>query len=445
MDGDATRKSVLSNGIRVITETMPSVRTVSMGVWVGTGSRYEAAGVHGISHFLEHLFFKGTDRRSALEIAQAVDALGGQMNAFTDREHTCYFVKVLVNHLPTVVDLLADMLLNSALDPEAIDRERQVITEEIKSYEDSPDELAQDLMAQTIWDGHPLGRSVIGTRKTVSRLQRDDFLRYVEERYRPNNLVVAAAGNVEHGAVVDLIETHLGRWNGRTNEQPTETPVIMPATRLRVKDVEQVHLCLATGGRAQADGDLYVLEVLDNVLGSGMSSRLFHEIRENRGLVYTIASYAAAYREGGLFVIYAAMSPENGPEVVRLTLDEAARLASSLADHEVARAKESLKGNLMLGLESTGSRMTKLARSELYYGRQVELDEMIQRIDAVTADAVRSEARRIFTPDQLAMAAIGPFRAQQSLAADLERTFDECRTGLSRPAPAPVPVPTTVG
>jgi len=304
-------------------------------------------------------------------------------------------------------------------------------------------------MAQTIWDGHPLGRSVIGTRKTVSRLQRDDFLRYIEERYRPNNLVVTAAGNVEHAAVVGLIETHLGSWNGRTSEQPTETPVIMPATRLRVKDVEQVHLCLATGGRAQADGDLYVLEVLDNVLGSGMSSRLFHEIRENRGLVYTIASYAAAYREGGLFVIYAAMSPENGPEVVRLTLDEAARLAASLADHEVARARESLKGNLMLGLESTGSRMTKLARSELYYGRQVELDEMIQRIDAVTPEAVRAEAQRIFTADQLAMAAIGPFRAQQSLAADLERTFDEYRTGLSRPAlapaPASVPVPTTVG
>jgi predicted Zn-dependent peptidase len=454
MDAGATRKTVLSNGIRVITEGMPSVRTVSLGMWVGTGSRYESAGAHGISHFLEHLFFKGTARRSALDIAQTVDALGGQMNAFTDREHTCYFVKVLADHLPTVVDLLADMLLDSALDPEAIERERQVITEEIKTYEDSPDELAQDLMAQTIWDGHPLGRPVIGTRKTVSRLQRDDFLRYIDERYRADNLVVAAAGNIEHDAVVDLLETSLGRWNGRTSEQTTETPVILPTTRLRVKDVEQVHLCLATRGRAQADDNLYVLEVLDNVLGSGMSSRLFYEIREKRGLVYTIASYAASYREGGLFVIYAAMSPENGPEVVRLTIDEAAGLPITLTDQEVARAKESLKGNIMLGLESTGSRMTKLARSEFYYGRQIGLDEIIRRIDAVTPEAVRAEAREIFTPDQMAMAAIGPFRAQQELAAELERTFAECTSKLPKaeaPAAAaeavtaPTPVPTTVG
>lgn len=451
MDADPTRKSVLSNGIRVITEAMPSVRTASMGIWVGTGSRYESAGVHGVSHFLEHLFFKGTHRRSALEIAQAVDALGGQMNAFTDREHTCFYVKVLANHLPTVVELLADMLLDSALDPEAIERERQVITEEIKAYEDSPDELVQDLMAQTIWDGHPLGRSVIGTRRTVSRMQRDDFVRYIEERYRPNNLLVSVAGNVEHEAVVGLIDTHLGRWDGRVSEQPTEVPAIVPATRLRVKDVEQVHLCLATRGRAQGDDDVYVLEVLDNVLGGGMSSRLFHEIREKRGLVYTIASYAASYREGGLFVIYAAMSPENGPEVVRLTFDEVAGLPASLTDQEVARAKESMKGNVMLNLESTGSRMTKLARSEFYYGRQIELDEIIRRIDAVTPEAVRAEARAIFTPDQLAMAAIGPFRAQQELAADLERTFGDCLTRLSRPAlPAAAPaeaapVPTTVG
>ncbi len=431
-------KSVLHNGIRIITETMPHVRTASLGIWVATGSRYEAAGVHGISHFLEHLFFKGTHTRSALDIAQAVDALGGQMNAFTDKEHTCFFVKVLANHLPAVVELMADMLLNSAFDPDAIKRERQVITEEIKMYEDSPDELVQDLVAQTIWNGHPLGRPIIGTRKIVSRLGRDDFVQYIAERYRADNLVVSVAGNVEHEAVVELIGRHLGGWNGRTTDQSSEAAALSPTISLRAKDIEQVHLCLATEGRAQADDDLYALEVLDNVLGSGMSSRLFHEIREKRGLVYSISSYAASYREGGLFVVYAAMSPETGPEVVRLTFDEIARFPQTLESSEIERAKESLKGSVMLGLESTGSRMTKLARSELYYGRQITLDEIIQRIDAVTPDAVRQMAAGIFVPEKLAMAAIGPFKEHAALRDDLEKTFTECLGRLRRAPGEPV-------
>lgn len=440
---EPVQKSVLPNGIRIITEAMPHVRTASLGIWVATGSRYEAASIHGISHFLEHLFFKGTHRRNALEIAQAVDALGGQMNAFTDREHTCFYVKVLANHLPTVVDILADMLLNSALEPEAIERERQVITEEIKMYEDSPDELVQDLVAQTIWNGHPLGRSVIGTRMTVAGLTREHFVQYLDQRYRPDNLVISAAGDIEHDAVLSLLSSHLGEWDGRATTQPTESPPLTPSVSIRTKDIEQVHLCLATRGLPQADNDLYVMEVLDNVLGSGMSSRLFHEIREKRGLVYTISSYAAAYREGGLFIIYAAMSPEGGPEVIRLTFDEIVALPDTLTDAEVARAKESLKGNVMLSLESTGSRMYKLARSELYYGRQIGLDEIIGRIDAVTTDAVRQMALEIFTPDQLAMAAIGPFAAAGPQRADLERTFAESLSRL--PAPRVARVASTAG
>jgi len=440
---EPVQKSVLPNGIRIITEAMPHVRTASLGIWVATGSRYEAASIHGISHFLEHLFFKGTHRRNALEIAQAIDALGGQMNAFTDREHTCFYVKVLANHLPTVVDIMADMLLNSALEPEAIERERQVITEEIKMYEDSPDELVQDLVAQTIWNGHPLGRSVIGTRMTVAGLTREHFVQYLDQRYRPDNLVISAAGDIEHDAVLSLLSSHLGEWDGRATTQPTESPPLTPSVSIRTKDIEQVHLCLATRGLPQADNDLYVMEVLDNVLGSGMSSRLFHEIREKRGLVYTISSYAAAYREGGLFIIYAAMSPEGGPEVVRLTFDEIVALPDTLTDAEVARAKESLKGNVMLSLESTGSRMYKLARSELYYGRQIGLDEIIGRIDAVTTDAVRQMALEIFTPAQLAMAAIGPFAAAGPQRADLERTFAESLSRL--PAPRVARVASTAG
>ncbi|MDR7520866.1 MAG: pitrilysin family protein [Armatimonadota bacterium] len=428
-------KSVLPNGIRVVTEAMPQVRTASLGIWVGTGSRYEPASQHGISHFLEHLFFKGTHTRSALVIAQAVDALGGQMNAFTDREHTCFYVKVLANHLPAIVELLADMLLNSAFDPDAIERERQVVIEEIKTYEDSPDEVVQDLITQTIWDGHPLGRSVIGTRKAVAKLTREDFVRYIEKRYRPDNIVISVAGDIRHEAVVDLVAQHLAGWDGRTTHLPTEIPTPSPAVNLKTKEIEQVHLCLATRGRAQGDEDRYVLAVLDNLLGGGMSSRLFQEIRETRGLVYTIASYSASYREGGLFVIYAAMSPENAPEVMRLTIEEIARLPAALDEAELHRAKESLKGSIMLSLESTGSRMSKLARSELYYGRQIEFDEILARIDAVTAADVAKMATEIFTPDQMAMAAIGPFGTQAASRAELERTFT---ASLARLTPAPV-------
>ncbi|MBI3998544.1 MAG: insulinase family protein [Armatimonadetes bacterium] len=439
---DLVQTSLLPNGIRVVTEVMPQVRTASLGLWVATGSRYESAAVHGISHFLEHLFFKGTHRQSALQIAQAVDAVGGQMNAFTEKEHTWFYVKVLANHLPAMVELMADMLLNSALDPEAIERERQVITEEIKTYEDSPDELVQDLICQTIWNGHPLGRSVIGTRRTVSSLSRADFLQYMEQRYRPDNIVISVAGDIEHGAVMEMLARHLADWNGRAAPQPTEAPPLSPSVTLRPKDVEQVHVCLATRGRPQADDSLYVLEVLDNVLGSGMSSRLFYEIREKRGLVYTIGSYTPSYREGGLFVIYAAMSPEAGPEVLELTFDEIAGLPQTLRDDEVARAKESLKGNVMLSLEGTTSRMTKLARSELYYGRQITLDEILQKIDAVTLDDVRRMAAGIFTADQPAMAAIGPFSTQPALGTQLERTFTE---GLGRLSARAAQVASTVG
>ena len=431
------QKTTLPNGIRVVTEAMPQVRTASMGIWVGTGSRYEPASAHGISHFLEHLFFKGTAARSALAIAQAVDALGGQMNAFTDKEHTCFYVKVLANHLPAIVELVADMLLNSAFDPEAIEKERQVITEEIKSYEDSPDEVVQDLIAQTMWDGHPLGRSVIGTRKAVAKLGRDDFIRYIERRYRADNIVISVAGDVEHGAVAALINQHFGRWDGKASVQPTEIPGLTPTVSIRMKDIEQVHLCVATRGRAQGDEDRYVLVVLDNILGGGMSSRLFQEIRETRGLVYTIASYSASYREGGMFVIYGAMSPENAPEVLRLTFEEIAKLAPAFDEAELHRAKESLKGSVMLSLESTGSRMFKLGRSELYYGRQIGLDEIIGRIDAVTLDDVRAMAAQIFTPDQLAMAAIGPFAARSAARADLERTFAESVSHLAPVAAVP--------
>ncbi len=418
--------SVLPNGIRVLTERMPSVRTAAMGIWVRVGSRYEPASHHGVSHFLEHLFFKGTERRSALEIAQAVDDIGGSMNAFTDREHTAFYVKVLAKHLPRAVEIYADMLLHSALAPDAIERERQVINEEIKMYEDSPDELVQDLFAQTIWNGHPLGRPVIGTVAAVDRLRRDDFLEYISQRYRPDNVVVAVAGDVQHERVVGLITEAFGGWTGRATPMVIDPPRLQAGVSTRFKETEQVHLCMGTRGLAQSDEARYVLSVLDNIMGGGMSSRLFQEIRERRGLVYTITSYAASYQDGGLFVIYGAMSPDVGPQVITLTLAELEKIkAARVETAELQRTKESMKGSLMLSLESTDSRMFKLGRSELYHGRQISLDELIARIDAVTADDVQAMANALFDPRQLTLAGIGPFRSDGTLEASIRAAFEQ--------------------
>lgn len=421
---DVIAKSVLPNGLRIVTERMPQVRTASMGIWVNAGSRFEPAGHHGISHFLEHLFFKGTETRTALQIAQAADEVGGQMNAFTDREQTVFYVKVLAAHFERAVDIVADMLLRSTFAPEHIDRERQVIAEEIKSYEDSPDELVQDLFAQTVWNGHPLGRPVIGTLATVNRLTRDDLVGYVRRYYRPGNVVIAVAGDIEHAQVVDVLGRHLGSWDGAAAPAAGDPPRPRSEVATRLKETEQIHLCLGTQGLAQGDEARYTLSLLDHVLGGGMSSRLFQEIRERRGLVYTITSYASSYRDGGLVVIYAGMSPDAGPEVVRLTLDEVEKMTREPVDAaELVRAKESLKGSLMLSLESTGSRMSSLARSEIYYGRQITLDELIAKIDAVTAEEMQAMAVALFQPARLSMAAIGPFRSDGALLAPMRDAF----------------------
>ncbi|HET6947366.1 MAG TPA: pitrilysin family protein [bacterium] len=421
---DDIAKSVLGNGLRVVTERMPQVRTAAMGIWVNAGSRYEPASQHGISHFLEHLFFKGTASRTALEIAQAADEIGGQMNAFTDREQTVFYVKVLSAHFERAVEIVADMLLHSTFAPDAIERERQVIAEEIKSYEDAPDELVQDLFAQTVWNGHPLGRPVIGTLATVNRLTRDDLVQHVHQFYRPGNVVVSVAGDIDHAEVVEVLGRHFGRWEGAASPVAADPPRPQADLVTRLKETEQVHLCLGTQGRAQGDEARYTLSLLDHLLGGGMSSRLFQEIREKRGLVYTITSYASSYRDGGLFVIYAGMSPDAGPEVIRLTLDEVEKMTREPVEaSELSRAKESLKGSLMLSLESTGSRMSILARSEIYYGRQITLDELIAKVDAVTAADLQRMAAELFQPRRLSMAAIGPFRSDGALAASMREAF----------------------
>ncbi len=418
-----TEHTILPNGIQVLTESMPAVRTAAVGIWIGTGSRYEEAPLGGISHFLEHLFFKGTETRTALDIASAADAIGAQLNAFTDREGTVLYGKALSNHLPDVLDLMADMLLHASLESNALERERQVILEEIKMYEDSPDELVGDLFAQTVWNGHPLGRPVIGTVETVRALTRDDFLRYRAQHYQPGNVIVAVAGDVRHAEVVGLVAERLGGWEGTALQRPTERPLVRPDISLRSKETEQVHLTIGTRGLPQGDEGRYVMAILDGILGGGMSSRLFQEIRERRGLVYTITTYHSAYRDAGLFVVYGAMSPSAAPQVTSLVLEEFEKIKDRIPPEELSRAKESLKGVIMLSLESTDSRMFNLARSQIYFGRQFSLDEILARIDAVTAEQVQAMAAETLVPERLALAAIGPFRSDGALSRTLTQAF----------------------
>ena len=414
------RRTVLPNGLVVLTEPMEQVRTASLGVWIGTGSRYETRAQMGICHFIEHALFKGTASRSALEIAQAMDAIGGHLNAFTDKEHTCYYLRVLSNHLDRGMDVLADMLLHPAFEPDALERERQVILEEILMYEDAPDDLVHDLFAATLWPEHPLGWPIAGTVETVSRLTGADLVRFMGASCRPNVSLLAAAGRLSHEEIVGLAVRALGAWDGRGATPTVSPPATRAAAAFRSKDIEQVHLCLGVPGFPQAHRDRYALAVLDTVLGSGMSSRLFQEIREARGLAYAISTYHAAYRDAGAFVVYAGTSPTSAREVVRLVLDNLARSRDGLEPAEIDRAKESLKGSLMLDLETPGSRMSKLARSEQYFGRQLTLDEIIGEVDAVGGGDVRRVAESLFVPGRTALAAIGPFDANPGLASSLE-------------------------
>jgi predicted Zn-dependent peptidase len=419
------RRTALASGLVVVTEPMDHVRTASLGVWIPAGSRYEDERRMGVSHFIEHALFKGTTSRSALEIAQAMDAIGGQLNAFTDKEHTCYYLRVLSEHLDAGMEILADMLLHPALEPQALERERQVILEEISMYEDSPDDLVHDLFAATLWPGHPLGWPISGSQASVAGLRRADLEAFMDARYRSDGSLVAAAGLLSHERIVEIVERRLGAWGGRQVPAPVEPPGPRRALAFRSKEIEQVHLCLGVPALPQAHPDRYILAVLDTALGGGMSSRLFQEIREERGLAYSITSYHAAYRDCGAFVVYAATGPETSREVVRLTLAELARARRGLTEEEVARAKECLKGSLMLDLETPESRMSKLARSEQYFGRQLTLDEIIAAVEAVRREDVRRLAAELLIPERITLVAIGPFDQHPGLQEALEEAVRE--------------------
>ena len=395
----------LANGIRIVTERMPEARSVSLGVWVGVGGRDEPAALAGASHFLEHLVFKGTSTRTARQIAEAVDAVGGEMNAFTNREHTAYYTRLPADRIDLGLDILGDVLTDPAFRPPEVDAERQVILEEILMNLDVPEDHVHTLLAEALYPGHPLGREVLGTRETVEAATRDEIADFFAHWYRPRNLVVAAAGRLEHDRVVEALAGTLGRLDG--GERPTrDRPAADVEPRVVLDDpTEQAHVAMGWRAVDHHDDDRYPLMVANQILGGGMSSRLFQEVREQRGLCYSVYSWASTYQDSGCAGVYAGTAPSRVGELLSVIDDELAKLvASGVTEGELAVAKGCIEGSLVLGLEDSGSRMARLGRSLMARDEITTVDEQLDRINAVTTDDVAAVAARVFgSPRSLAV------------------------------------------
>ena len=410
-------RTEFSSGLRVVTDRMPGVHAVSLGIWVGTGSRDEVPRISGSSHFLEHLLFKGTPSRSALDIAEALDAVGGDLNAFTDREVTCYYARFLDKDLPMAVEHLCDMLQNSLLRKADFESEKQVILEEINMHEDTPDDLVHDLFFETLWPGHPLGRPVLGTTDSINGVSRDQVNRFYHKHYEPENFVISAAGNLRHEDLIRLVRKGMdaGRIlkNGRSRVLLDARQVPQPSRSVTVKarSTEQAHMVLGTNGVSRNDPDRFAFGLVNDALGGGMSSRLFQEIREKRGLAYSVYSYHSMFAEAGVFAVYAGTTPRTAHQVLELARKELEDVAvNGISDAELERAKGHMKGSLALSLEGTGSRMSRLGKGEVAHGEILTVAQMLRRIDGVTPHQARQAAQRVLG-QPMALTVIGPFKA----------------------------------
>jgi predicted Zn-dependent peptidase len=403
------QREVFPNGLTVLTERMDHIRSVSMGIWVKSGSRHEDANVNGISHFVEHMVFKGTSNRSAEQIARQVDSIGGNMDAFTGKETICFNVKVLDEHLPIAVDVLSDMVLHPVFDAKEIIRERGVILEEIKMDEDNPDYLVHEIFTQNFFKDHPLGKPILGTKETVRRFDQEAILSYYGGKFAPGNLIISAAGNIVHEEFVDLLRQRFGSLPQGTNGWHDTPPKINSRIILRNKKaLEQVQICVGVPSYSISHNRRYVMYVLNTLLGGGMSSRLFQNIREKQGLVYSIFSELNPFRDTGMLSIYAGSSRDSAPKVVQSIVRELRQLKeNAIEEEELKRAKDQLKGSLMLSLESSTARMSNLARQEMYYDHFVSMDEIIERIQAVTQDDLLASANELFKPEMIAVTVLG--------------------------------------
>ncbi|HSP98771.1 MAG TPA: pitrilysin family protein [Candidatus Dormibacteraeota bacterium] len=402
------RRSALPNGLRIVTEPLDGVPSVTIGIWVESGSRFEPPHLGGISHFLEHLLFKGTERRTAAQIAEEMDAVGGVLNAFTGKEYTCYYARVLAEHATLAMDLLADLFLHSRLDAGEIDRERTVVLQEISQSEDTPDDYIHDLFNSHYWPGHPLGQPVCGTSATVQGLGRSQFVDFLAARYRPDRLIIAAAGNVTHEVIEAWAARDFSGLSGSASLVDGGPPAPRPGIAVTEKALEQVHLCLGVPGIAQGADERYAAYLLNTVLGGGMSSRLFQEIRERRGHAYSVYSFLSSYRDAGYVGIYVGTSAQWVEDVVTVIARELAAVArDGLRPDELARAKTQLKGNMLLGLETSDSRMSRVAKNEIYHQRDVSIAELSAGIDGVANDDIVALAAPLAHPERRALTLLG--------------------------------------
>jgi len=403
------QKTVLGNGIRVVTERIPSAHSVSTGIWVNTGSRDEGPLERGITHFIEHMLFKGTQKRSALDIAKEFDAIGGFANAFTSKEHVCFHAKVLAAHLPILTDLLTDIFLQSTFDPIEIEREQNVILQEIRMVEDTPDEFIHVLFQEDYWRSNPLGLPIYGSVETVEKTGREQMLQYLSRTFHPERIVIAAAGNLDHQNFLDLVAPAMETLNYNHFDLNRSTPDHHFFSRVVEKDLEQVHVAIGLQGSSQMDETRFASHLLNVILGSSMSSRLFQEIREKRGLAYSVYSFAHSHEDTGILGVYAGIAPENVDEVLQLIHQQLSLLAKEpIPAAELDAAKEYIKGNMYINAENNDSRMNRLAKNEFLFGRYVPFEEIEQKIKKVTPGDIQNWFRSIYSPDRIALMLYGP-------------------------------------
>jgi len=409
MDEYAINKTTLKNSVRILSKKIPNVRSVSMGIWVDVGARDESLEENGLSHLIEHMIFKGTKRRDAYQIAKEFDAIGGQSNAFTSMENTCFHAKVLDSHTPTMMDILSDIFLNSVFDATEIEKERPVILQEIGMVEDSPDEYVHVLSGHAYWGDNPLGRSILGSRENIARFGSATLKNFFRRFYRPDRIVISAAGNIDHTWLVEKLEASFESIGRNTERYERVTPNGHSGIDLHYKELELAHICIGTKGLSITDPRRYAFSLLNTILGGNMSSRLFQEIRERRGLAYSIYSFVNSYFDTGMFGVYAGVDPARTAECVDLILEEIMKTASQrMKESEIINAKEYTKGNLLLSAESVDNHMVRLAQTDIHFGRYIPMQEVIDNIQRVTTDDIFNAAKSLFEANAFTLTVLGP-------------------------------------
>ncbi|MEE9523668.1 MAG: pitrilysin family protein [Thermodesulfovibrionales bacterium] len=408
-------KRYLENGVPVLFEQIDGFRSVVSGIWVKTGSRHEPEELNGISHFIEHMFFKGTGTRSTEEIAKETDAMGADLNAFTSRENTTFYIKVLDDYLDRGIELLLDIFSHSEFDPDEIEKEKGIVEEEIRLTEDTPDDYVFDLFNEEIWSGNGLGRSILGTLETIGRITRDDIIDYIDKLYNVDNIIITFAGNVDIDKTMHMLNNGLSGISTTGHQIDSKRPDFNSSINIHRKDLSEVHICSGFQGIQNNSPERYAMLIINTILGSGVSSRLFQEVREKRGLVYSIHSFLSSYHDTGCFGVYAGAGEKRYREVVDLIIKESCALKDSLSSDELQRAKNQLKGNILLAIESTSARMNSLAKQEIYYGRHFTPEEIIREIEDVSLNEIKALSERVFNRDKMAITLLGPVEENFSL------------------------------